>query len=124
MDEGAVPSNGVTKNGNEIIIVDDLTPHLTAANNKCNGYLPNGPCPASASSSYDDDDDEDNCDSSCGLNGGGTSSNAKDFPTAAATESSVDVSEEEDDCAIVEEVGGACGAMHPFSLGRRRGRPS
>ena len=110
MDEGTPPPNGVTKNGKEIIIVDDLTPHITAANNKSNGYLLNGFHPASsASSSYDED--EDHCDS-CGQNGGVASSKAKEFPMAAAADvSSVDVSEEEeDDCAIVEEVGGACSA--------------
>lgn len=104
MDDDRVPSNGVAKNGKEIIIVDDLTPHITAANNKSNGHVANGFHPSSASSSLDDEDD------TYGGKSGAKSSNGKEFLTESSVDEECDddVSEEDDDCAIVEEVGSIC----------------
>ena len=123
MDDDRTPSNGVAKLGKEIIIVGDLTPHITAANNKSYSYGPttNGFHPSSASSSIDDEDDDDTYD---GQNGA-KSSNGKEFLTESSVDGECDdVSSEEDDddCAIVEEVGSACngggrGRVAPSAFG-------
>ena len=121
MDDERAASNGVAKNGKEIIIVDDLTPHIAAANNECNGHLVNGFHPSSASSSLDEDDVNDD-DTFNGQNGA-TSSTREEFLTESSVDEECedDVSAEEDDCAIVEEVNSVCrggGKVAPSSRPR------
>ena len=104
MDDDTFPPNGVAKNGREIVIVDDLTPHITAAKSSCNGHATNGFHPSSsASPSLEDEDGEDDGQE------GAIPYNGGEFLTESSVdeECADDVSEEHDDCAIVEEVSSA-----------------
>ena len=121
MDDIRVVSNGVAKNGKEIIIVDDLPPSVTFANNKSNGHVANGFHPSCASSSLDDEDEDDTYD---GQNGA-KSSDGKEFLTESSVDEECDddVSEADDDCAIVEEVSSVCnggGRVAPSSCASMR----
>ena len=105
MDDDTFPPNGVTKNGREIVIVDDLMPHITAAKSSCNGHATNGFHPSSSTSpSLEDEEGEDDGQDVA------TPSNGGEFLTESSVDEECaddDVSEERDDCAIVEEVSSA-----------------
>ena len=122
MDDDRFPPNGVTKNGREIVIVDDLTPHLTASKSSCNGHAANGF--HSASPSLEDEDGEDD-----GQEDGAIPSNGGEFLTESSVdeECADDVSEEHDDCAIVEEVStprNGAGRVAPSACAGPAARPS
>ena len=122
MDEDTFPPNGVTKNGREIVIVDDLMPHITAAKSSCNGHATNGFHPSSSTSpSLEDEEGEDDGQD------GAIPSNGGEFLTESSVDEECaddDVSEERDDCAIVEEVSSARNGRVAPSACAGRARPN